>query len=114
MISKMVMSMMIELPGEFRFSSDFSEQELKLEIALLLFRRRSLSLSRAASWVGLDEAGFQAILTERKIPFQTTKSMSSPAAICDFQQAMNMSDADMELTFGSDYLQKHQWSPTND
>jgi predicted HTH domain antitoxin len=106
--------MMIELPSEFRFSSDFSEQELRLEIALLLFRRRSLSLSRAASWVGLSESGFQAILTERKIPFQAIKPMTGPAPICDFQQAMNMSDADMDLTFGSDYLQQHQWSPAND
>jgi predicted HTH domain antitoxin len=106
--------MIIELPGELRFSSDFSEQEFKLEIALLLFRRRSLSLSRAASWAGLDETGFQVILRERNIPFQAIKPRTVPAAICDFQQAMNMSDADMELTFGSDYLQKNQWSPLND
>jgi predicted HTH domain antitoxin len=106
--------MMIELPSDFRFSNDFSEQELKLEIALLLFRRRSLSLSRAASWVGLSEAGFQAILTERKIPFQSIKPVTDTAPMSDFQQAMNMSDADMELTFGSDYLQQRQWSPAND
>jgi Uncharacterised protein family (UPF0175) len=105
--------MIIELPGDFRFSSDFSEQELKLEIALLLFRRRSLSLSRAASWVGLSEASFQVILAERNISFQAIKPMTNPTPISDFQQAMNMSDADMELTFGSDYLQQHQWSPAN-
>jgi hypothetical protein len=30
----------------------------------------------------------------------------------DFQEAMGMSDEDMLLTFGKEYLENHQWQPS--
>lgn len=38
-------------------------------------------------------------------------SKSETFSLNDFQQAMDMTDEDMELTFGEEYLQEHQWQP---
>ncbi|MFN0033665.1 MAG: hypothetical protein ACKVUS_01275 [Saprospiraceae bacterium] len=33
-------------------------------------------------------------------------------SLTDFQEAMEMTDEDMVLTFGEEYLQEHKWQPS--
>ena len=48
-------------------AAGLSEQELKLEIAILLFERERLSLRKAAALAGLHWLDFMKILDDRKI-----------------------------------------------
>ena len=45
-----------------------SEQELRLEIAILFFQRKAFTLGKASEYAGLYQYEFQKILAERKIP----------------------------------------------
>lgn len=38
---------------------------------------------------------------------------ASSGTLIDFQEAMQMSDDDMRLTFGDEYLTQRRWQPAN-
>lgn len=60
--------MLVELPSDFIGVSDYSEQDLKIDVAVLLYKRKVLTLARAASWVGMTRLEFQKALVERGFP----------------------------------------------
>lgn len=45
-----------------------TEQELRIEIALIFYQRRSISLGKAAEVAGISKTDFQQIMASRKIP----------------------------------------------
>ncbi len=60
--------MLVEVPSELIGVSDYSEQDLKIDVAILLYKRQVLTLARAARWVGMTRLEFQKALAERGLP----------------------------------------------
>lgn len=60
--------MIIELPDDFFAQKLYSEQELRTDVAVLLYQRRLVTLARAARWLGLSRLAFQKVLADRGIP----------------------------------------------
>jgi len=59
--------MTVELPADVMESARISAEEVRLEIAVALFRVERLSLGRAAELAGLSVQTFQEILCSRQI-----------------------------------------------
>jgi len=59
--------MNVELPADVMESARISAEEVRLEIAVALFRVERLSLGRAAELAGLAVQTFQEILCSRRI-----------------------------------------------
>ena len=60
--------MLVEVPSDFISVSDYSENDLKIDVAVLLYKRQVLTLARAARWVGMTRLEFQKTLAERGFP----------------------------------------------
>ena len=60
--------MPITLPDDLLRSTNLTEAELKVELALTLFQREHLTLGQAAILAGLHQLDFQRLLASRKIP----------------------------------------------
>ncbi|HLP96359.1 MAG TPA: UPF0175 family protein [Saprospiraceae bacterium] len=60
--------MLVEVPSELIGVSDYSEQDLKIDVAILLYKRQVMTLARAARWVGMTRLEFQKALAERGLP----------------------------------------------
>jgi predicted HTH domain antitoxin len=60
--------MLVEVPSELIGVSDYSEQDLKIDVAILLYKRQVMTLARAARWVGMTRLEFQKALAERGFP----------------------------------------------
>ena len=61
-------AMTIVLPEEIMGATRMTEDELRLEIAVLLFSREKLTLGQAARLAGLTQLQFQHLLASRQIP----------------------------------------------
>ena len=61
---------MLDIP--FKGSPDYSEQDLKIDLALLLYQKRKISLARAAEWCGLTRLQFQAEMGKRNVDLNYT------------------------------------------
>ena len=44
--------MLIEIPNYFFGTLRYFEQDLKIDVAILLYHRKALTLARAARWLG--------------------------------------------------------------
>ncbi len=60
--------MVIELPDSILAKTSISEQNIKLLLAITLFREELLTLGEAASLADLPQLIFQKELAKRKIP----------------------------------------------
>ncbi len=60
--------MSLIIPDEFLQTAHISEAELKLEIAILLFKQEKITLGTASQFANLNQLEFQRILGSRKIP----------------------------------------------
>ncbi|MCC7506605.1 MAG: UPF0175 family protein [Saprospiraceae bacterium] len=60
--------MIIELPDQLFSTSQLSEYELKLRIAIVLFVEDIFTLGQAAEFLGVPQLVFQQELGKRKIP----------------------------------------------
>ena len=69
--------MTLELPDEIFAQKLYSEQDLRMDIAVLLYQRHLITLARAARWLGLSRLGFQKVLADRAVPINFT--------VADFQ-----------------------------
>lgn len=58
----------IQLPGQILSLTGMTEQELRQEIAIMLFQREKLTLAQASKLAQLDFLQFQHLLASRKIP----------------------------------------------
>lgn len=60
--------MFLEVPDEMIGVSDYSERDLKIDVAVLLYKRQVVTLARAARWVGMTRLEFQKALAEQGFP----------------------------------------------
>jgi predicted HTH domain antitoxin len=60
--------MLVEVPSDIIGVSGYSEIDLKIDVAVLLYKRQVLTLARAARWVGMTRLEFQKTLAERGFP----------------------------------------------
>jgi predicted HTH domain antitoxin len=61
--------MILVIPDELLQTDHISEADLKLEVAILLFQQRNMTLEAASQFIGMNELDFQQILSRREIPF---------------------------------------------
>jgi predicted HTH domain antitoxin len=70
------------IPDELLQSDHISEAELKLEVAILLFQQRNMTLEAASQFIGMNQLEFQQILSHRKIPLHPyTEDLSQELTI---------------------------------
>ena len=60
--------MSVTIPDEVLQAARMSEEELRLELAVLLFQQDRLTLGQASSLAGLNRLRFQHLLASRGIP----------------------------------------------
>ncbi len=60
--------MNVVIPDEVLQAARLSENELKVEIAVMLFEREKLSLGQASRLAGMDYSEFQHLLASRNVP----------------------------------------------
>ena len=60
--------MSVVITDEVLKASRMSDDELKQEIAVLLFRKEKLTLGQASSLAGMTQLQFQQLLASRQIP----------------------------------------------
>jgi predicted HTH domain antitoxin len=60
--------MSVVIPDDILEAARLTPGELKLEIAVLLFRRGGLTLAQASRFGEMDRAAFQHVLASRQIP----------------------------------------------
>jgi len=65
-------SMKIEIPNDALKRSSMSEKELRLELALFLFKKNIFTVETASKFAEMDSYEFQKKLGERKIPMHYT------------------------------------------
>lgn len=63
---------MVVLDVPFKGSPDYSEQDLKIDLALLLYQKRKISLAKAAEWCGLTRLQLQAEMGKRNVDLNYT------------------------------------------
>jgi predicted HTH domain antitoxin len=56
------------LPEDILEATGMSEEELRQEIAVLLYQREKLTLARASRLAGMNRLQFQHLLASRQIP----------------------------------------------
>ncbi len=64
--------MVLELPSDLIFVPPYTEQDLKVDVAVLLYQRKALTLARAARWVGMTRLQFQKALADRNVSINYT------------------------------------------
>jgi predicted HTH domain antitoxin len=80
--------MLLDIPNDFISLPAYTEQDFKIDVAVMLYQRKALTLARAARWVGMTHLQFQKALADRNVPInysiedlevdmQTIKSMLS-------------------------------------
>lgn len=60
--------MSVTVPDEILQTARVTAEELKVEIAVLLFRRGGLTLAQASRFAGINRLRFQHVLAAREIP----------------------------------------------
>jgi predicted HTH domain antitoxin len=60
--------MAVTITDEMLAAAHISEQELKQELAVALFRQERLTLAQASRLAELTQLGFQSLLADRQIP----------------------------------------------
>ncbi len=58
----------LDIPEELLQATRMSNEELKQEIAVMLFQKEKLTLGQAAHLAGMNQVQFQHLLASRKIP----------------------------------------------
>jgi len=65
--------MLIEIPDNILSKNNLSEQEIKIEFALILYEKNIMTLDQASKFAFLDTFEFQKLVGERKIPIHYTE-----------------------------------------
>lgn len=60
--------MSLTIPDEVFKSAHMTEEELRCELAVMLFQKEKLTLGQASQLAGLTQLEFQQALASRKIP----------------------------------------------
>jgi len=73
--------MSLVIPDDLVHATGMSAEELKQEIAVMLFQRESLTLAQASRLAGLSRLEMQQLLAARQIPVHYD--------VADFEQDLN-------------------------
>ena len=60
--------MSVVISDQLLEKANLSEQELRIEIALIFFQKKAFTLGKASEFAGIPQFLFQKILADRKIP----------------------------------------------
>ena len=60
--------MSLVIPDEILQATNMSEEEMKQEVAVMLFEKDKLTLGQASRLAGMGKLSFQHLLASRKIP----------------------------------------------
>jgi predicted HTH domain antitoxin len=60
--------MNLVIPDDILAASDLTEEDLKLELAIVLYKRAKISAGKACEWLGMNLIEFRRILSDRDIP----------------------------------------------
>jgi predicted HTH domain antitoxin len=60
--------MPVTITDDILVAAHLSESELRLELAVALFREERLTLAQASRLAGMDQLTLQAVLADREIP----------------------------------------------
>ena len=60
--------MALTIADDVLYASRMTEDEMRREIAVLLFQQEKITLARAANLAGMDQLRFQHLLASREIP----------------------------------------------
>jgi predicted HTH domain antitoxin len=73
-LSKITQMITVEIPESFLQSPPvYSVGELKNDLAVLLYRRKKMSLAKAARWCGMTRLEFQSAMSERGVEIHFTE-----------------------------------------
>ncbi|NEQ45078.1 MAG: UPF0175 family protein [Leptolyngbya sp. SIOISBB] len=56
------------IPDDILAASDLTEEDLKLELAIVLYQRAKISAGKACEWLGMNLIEFRRILSDRDMP----------------------------------------------
>ena len=60
--------MVLELPNNLISTTSYTEKDFKVDVAVMLYQRKVLTLARAAHWVEMTRLQFQKTLADRNVP----------------------------------------------
>lgn len=60
--------MSVVIPNEILTTTRINEEEMKREIAVMLFQKDKLTLAQASRFAGMNRIAFQHLLASREIP----------------------------------------------
>ena len=60
--------MSVVIPNEILTTTRMNEEEMKWEIAVMLFQKDKLTLAQASRFAGMNRIAFQHLLASREIP----------------------------------------------
>ncbi|MDB9338592.1 MULTISPECIES: UPF0175 family protein [Cyanophyceae] len=60
--------MSVVIPNEILTTTRMNEEEMKREIAVMLFQKDKLTLAQASRFAGMNRIAFQHLLASREIP----------------------------------------------
>jgi len=60
--------MNLVIPDDILAASDLTEEDLKLELAIVLYQRAKISAGKACEWLGMNLIEFRGILSDRDVP----------------------------------------------
>ena len=64
--------MILDIPNDFILLQDYDERALKMDVAVMLYQRKVLTLAKAARWIGMTRFQFQKALVDRNVPINFT------------------------------------------
>ncbi|GAX35555.1 UPF0175 family protein [Nodularia sp. NIES-3585] len=73
--------MSVVIPNEILTTTRMNEEEMKREIAVMLFQKDKLTLAQASRFAGMNRIAFQHLLASREIPVHY--------GVEDFEQDIN-------------------------
>ncbi len=76
-----IVTMSVIIPNEILTTTRMTEDEMKREIAVMLFEKEKLTLAQASRFAGMNRIAFQHLLASRQIPMHY--------GIEDFEQDIN-------------------------
>lgn len=66
--------MLIEIPDNILSKGNLSEEEIRIEFALILYEKNIMTLDQASKFAFLDTYEFQKLIGDKKIPIHYTEN----------------------------------------
>lgn len=73
--------MLIEIPDNILHNKNFTEQEIRIELAIILYKKNMMTIKQASDFSNLDLNKFQKRLNDTLTPIQYTED--------DFENDLN-------------------------